>query len=155
LKIQNLKTGIRTVMDDKIRDDYLRKFRKEVDFHHKVAYRFERAYRLGRMQPEKQLGLDMEIIEVISEHCDYIEHDPMALFYCLYFCIYFRNESIVEFLRTLIQKMDDTICDPVVLFKIDTLLEQIDVNGIDRLRTVGEKLNIKIYHLVFYQAVDD
>ena len=35
-------------VDGKIRQDYMIKFRKEVDFHHKVAYRFEKAYRLGK-----------------------------------------------------------------------------------------------------------
>ena len=33
---------------DDIKDHYLKVFRKEVDFHHKVAYRFEKAYRLGK-----------------------------------------------------------------------------------------------------------
>lgn len=38
-------------VDEKIRDEYMMKFRKEVDFHHKVAYRYEKAYRLGKKQP--------------------------------------------------------------------------------------------------------
>ena len=82
------------------------KFRKEVDFHHKVAYRFEKAYRLSKKQPHKKQALNLEIIDIISEHSDYIEQDPMALFYCLYFCIYYNNPELVEFLRTLILKMD-------------------------------------------------
>ena len=48
----------------------------------------------------------------------------MALFYCLYFCIYYNNPDLVEFLRTLIQKMEGKPD------KIDVLLEYIDVNGI-------------------------
>jgi len=28
--------------------------RGEVDIHHKVAFRFEKAYRLGKKQPEKE-----------------------------------------------------------------------------------------------------
>jgi len=78
------------------------KFRKEVDFHHKVAYRFEKAYRLGKKTPHRQYALNFEIIDIISEHSDYIEQDPLALFYCLYFCIYYNNPDLVEFLRTLI-----------------------------------------------------
>lgn len=34
--------------------------------------------------------------------------------------------------------------------KIDMLLEAIDVNGIERIRTVGEAINSHIYHIVFY-----
>jgi len=49
------------------------KFRKEVDFHHKVAYRFEKAYRLGKKQPSKKQALNLEIIDIISEHSDYID----------------------------------------------------------------------------------
>ena len=33
---------------DILRQEYLDKIKKEVDFHHKVAYRFEKAYRLGK-----------------------------------------------------------------------------------------------------------
>lgn len=55
----------------------------------------------------------------------------MALFYCLFFCIYYKNEELVEFLRTLIHKIYSHE-------KIDKLLEYIDVNGIEKIRTVGE-----------------
>jgi hypothetical protein len=85
-----------------MREHYLKRFRKEVDFHHKVAYRFEKAYRLGKKMTEKKQSLNLDIIDCISEHSGYIEQDPMALFYCLFFCIYYRNEELVEFLRSLI-----------------------------------------------------
>ena len=39
--------------------------------------------------------------------------------------------------------------------KIEKMLDYIDVNGIDILRTGGEKMNTHVYHMVFYQAVDD
>ena len=39
--------------------------------------------------------------------------------------------------------------------KIDKLLEYIDVNGIDKIRTVGEQINSLVYHMVFYQGIDD
>jgi len=73
----------------------------------------------------------------------------MALFYCLYFCVYYNNPELVEFLRTLIAKMQNK---PE---KIDQMLEFIDVNGIERIRTIGEQINSHVYHMVFYQAVDD
>jgi len=125
-------------------------FRKEVDFHHKVAYRFEKAYRLGKKvgNPDRKESLNHEIIQCIVEHADYIEQDPMALFYCLFFCIYFKNEDLVEFLRELIHKIHSHE-------KIDRLLEYIDQDGIDKIRTVGEQINQVVYHMVFYQAIDD
>lgn len=102
-----IKENIKEQMNDQIKEDYLKKFRKEVDFHHKVAYRFEKAYRLGKKMSSKKKVLNGEIIEIISEHSDYIEQDKLALFYCLYFCIYYNNPELVEFLRSLIAKMDD------------------------------------------------
>ena len=48
LKVLNIKDKIKNTVDDKIKEEYLQKFRKEVDFHHKVAYRFEKAYRLTK-----------------------------------------------------------------------------------------------------------
>ena len=92
--------------------------------------------------------LNQDIIDIITDHSDYIDQDKMALFYCLYFCIYYNNPEIVEFLRTLIDKMKRPE-------KIDKLLEYIDVNGIDRLRSIGEQINTFVYHMVFYQALDD
>jgi len=87
---------------------------------------------------------------MISEHSDYIEQDPLALFYCMYFCIYYKNPDIVEFLRTLVKKITTIVPD-----KITSMLEYIDVHGIDRLRKIGENINTHVYHIVFYQAVDD
>jgi len=133
---------------DEVFDNYMSLFRKEVDFHHKIAYRFEKAYRLGKKVNERKASLNLEIIDCISEHSGYIEQDPMALFYCLFFCVYFKNEALVEFLRNLIQKIERHE-------KIDKLLEMIDLEGIDKIRTVGEQINQVVYHMVFYQAVDD
>jgi len=129
--------------------------RKEVDFHHKVAFRFEKAYRLGKKQPEKIDSLNMEIIEIISDHSNYLQRDPMALFYCLYFCVYFNNKYIVEFLRMLLSKVIEDRKDIKELKKVKNFLEIIDMNGLERLRTVGDNANTRIYHMVFYQAVDD
>jgi len=55
----------------------------------------------------------------------------MVLFYCLFFCIQYRNEGLLEFLRNMISKARK-------MNKIDKLLEYIDVNGIERIRTEGE-----------------
>jgi hypothetical protein len=44
----HLSEAIRTAKDVVGRTKYLRKFRDEVDFHHKVCYRFEKAYRLAK-----------------------------------------------------------------------------------------------------------
>jgi len=52
LKVMGMKDEIRGDLEEKIRQDYVTKFRKEVDFHHKVAYRFEKAYRLGKKRTE-------------------------------------------------------------------------------------------------------
>ena len=122
-------------IEDKVKEDYLKRFRKEVDFHHKVAYRFEKAYRLGKKMTIKKAALNQEILNIIDEHHSYIEQDPMALFYCLYFCIYYNNPEVVEFLTFLISKMDNP---PE---KINQLLKQIVENGISRLRQIGEPLN--------------
>jgi len=46
--------------------------------------------------------LNIEIIECISEHSGYLEQDPGVFFYCLFFCIYFKNEKLIEFFRNLI-----------------------------------------------------
>jgi hypothetical protein len=110
----------------------LKKFREEVDFHHKVAYRFEKSYRLSKKHPAKREALNEEIVDIISEHSNYIEQDPMALFYCLYFCIYYNNPDLVEFMRTLITKIETR------QEKMDKLLAMIDNNGIERIRTIGE-----------------
>ena len=103
-KLQVIKNELNDAITDKIQFDYLKKFREEVDFHHKVAYRFEKSYRLSKKHPSKREALNSEIVDIISEHSNYIEQDPMALFYCLYFCVYYNNADIVEFLRTLITK---------------------------------------------------
>jgi hypothetical protein len=37
-----------------IADNFQTLFSKEVDFHHKVAYRFEKAYRLGKKSQDRK-----------------------------------------------------------------------------------------------------
>jgi hypothetical protein len=127
---------------------YKERFKSEVDFHHKLCYRMEKAYRLGKKMPEKRHTLNLEIIDCISDHSSYIEQDHMALFYCLFFCIYFRNQELLNFIRSLIQRIPANE-------KVDKLLEIIDVHGIEKLRLNGETMNQFVYHMVLYQAIDD
>lgn len=49
------------------RPSSLTKERKEVDFHHKVAYRFEKAYRLSK-KGESLTSLNKEIINCIRDN---------------------------------------------------------------------------------------
>mmetsp|Transcript_4753 Transcript_4753/g.7170 ORF Transcript_4753/g.7170 Transcript_4753/m.7170 type:complete len:137 (+) Transcript_4753:905-1315(+) len=136
-------------MDEAIRKDYLLKFRKEVDFHHKIGFKFERAYRMSRKHPEKKQELNGEIIEIITEHSDYIQHDPMSMFYMLYFCIYFNNKDLVSFLRALIFKVGK-VRDQHVNEKINMLLEMIEYHGLDSLRSPTVNISSRIYHMVLY-----
>lgn len=135
MKVNQIEDEIKDEIQDKIRGDFLKIFRKEVDFHHKVAYRFEKAYRLGKKMSLKKMALNAEIISIISEHDSYVEQDPMALFYCLYFCIYYNNPDIVDFLKILVEKLEN------LPDKINILLTSIVQNGIGRLRLVGDPLN--------------
>lgn len=48
VKRMNMQEVIKNIDDKTLREIYIKKFRKEVDFHHKVCYRFEKAYRLGK-----------------------------------------------------------------------------------------------------------
>lgn len=49
-------------------DDYDR----EVDFHHKVAYRFEKTYRLSKVDPQRLNSLNFEIIAIIKNNSSFI-----------------------------------------------------------------------------------
>ena len=160
------------VLKKEIKDHYLEMFRKEVDFHHKIAYRFEKAYRLGKEakapvdEEESEGGEDparararqkmlnnIDIIDCLGHHSDYVEQDPMCLFYCLFFCIYYNNEEILEFLMPLIEKIDAS--HAVANEKINQLLALIEQNNIAELRAIEQKANRIAYHLVLYQAIDD
>lgn len=111
--------------------------RKEVDFHHKIAYRFEKIYRLKKTNPERKKILDLDIIKIINEHSDYLESDPMALFYCLFFCIFYDNSNLVVFLKSLINKLDKS-SSLEADGKVSSLIYLIDEHGIERIRERGE-----------------
>ena len=72
IKVVSRKQEISNMVDDRIKNEYLSKFRKEVDFHHKIAYRFERSYNLGKKNPERKQELDLEVIDLLSDFSDYI-----------------------------------------------------------------------------------
>ena len=132
-----------------MRSQYLEKLRKEVDFHHKVAYKFERVYKLQKTK-KPIADINVEIVQEISQHPDYLVKDPDALFYCLFFCIFYNNPYMVEFLRLLITKMNFG-----ENHNIRDLLSLIDENGLDRLRCIGEPLNAQIYHEIMFEAFHD
>ena len=120
-----------------------------MDFHHKMFFRFEKIYSLERKQlNSKPRRLQLELIDLIAEYSMYIDQDPMCLFYCLFFCIRFKNKFMVDFFRKIIAKIPQ-------IKKIDSLLEYIDTYGLEKLRDSSEQINTFIYHMVFYQAVDD
>ena len=132
--------------------DLVNKMKHEVDFHHKIAYRFEKAYRLSKLsnaQPEQLTQSKVEILDCIKEFSNFLEFDPSAFFYCLFFCVYYKNFGMIEFFRSLIQKAN------LIDERTDKLLEYIDIYGPDRIRFVGEQINSLVYHMVFYRAVDD
>jgi len=56
-------------------------------------------------------------------------------------------------LRHLIEKL--AIKDQTTRKKFDLILEYVDLNGLERVRTVGEPINAQVYHIVFYQAMSD
>ena len=72
----------------------------------------------------------------------------MALFYLLFFCIYYKNNEIVEMIREMANRFT---AKPKVL----KLLEIIDIHGIYKIRTVGEQINTIVYHFILYQAFTD
>ena len=72
----------------------------------------------------------------------------MSIFYCLFFCVHYGNAEIIDFFRSLIHKLPHRT-------KIDKMLEFIDVHGIARLRRSSEQIHQLVYHMVFYEAVDD
>ena len=67
--------------------------------------------------------LNLDIIDCISEHAGYIEQDPLSIYYCLFFCIYFLNDDLLEFFRALIYKLKR--CD-----KLEKMMEYIDIYGL-------------------------
>ena len=48
LKQNDIGKGLTNINKDEVIETFTALFKKEVDFHHKVAYRFEKAYRLGK-----------------------------------------------------------------------------------------------------------
>lgn len=82
-------------------------FQKEVDFHHQIAYAFEKSYRLRENQkPEAVVkAANHEITQLLSSQKWILQLDPLIVFYCLYFSTFYRNEEALAFLKELIQKL--------------------------------------------------
>ncbi len=96
-----MRKSLQNQMDERVKLEFVKKFRKEVDFHHKVAFRFEKAYRLARKHPEKEESVNNEIISLVREHSKFLEHDPSVLFYGLFLSIMYCNARMFEFLKNL------------------------------------------------------
>lgn len=75
----------------------------------------------------------------------------MALFYCLYFCVYYNNPVLVDFVRNIFIGLPQEDR----LEQITDIVALVDDNKLEKLRTVGEQVNTLLYHMVLYQAVDD
>ena len=105
IKIEIRRKHVLKTLKQQILNEYENKFNKEVDIHHKIDYAFELAAKLEKEHHEKKDEADMEIIQLLREYSDYIQHDPLVLFYCLFFCVYFNNSFILDFVRTVILKM--------------------------------------------------
>ena len=52
-------------MREEARKKYQQRLRVDVDIHHKIAYRFEKAYRLRKKVKERGRYFNMEIVECI------------------------------------------------------------------------------------------
>jgi len=75
-------------------------FKEDVDFLHQIAYCFERSYGLKMAGKEERIIIqsNKEIKDLINGGEWIIKMDPMILFYCLYFCVYYENELLKEYL---------------------------------------------------------
>ena len=78
-----------------------------VDLFHKLAYRFEKVYKLGKEKPEQSKAINLEIINLICENSEEVSRDSTILFYCVFFCIYHANMDIYNFLKTLMSKLQN------------------------------------------------
>ena len=88
-------------------------FEKEVDFHHQIAYGFEKSYqfRINQKPQNMVLQANKEIMALLDNQLWILEIDPMILFYCLHFSVYYQNTEMIEFTRKLIDSLG-LIMDP-------------------------------------------
>jgi len=49
-----------------------------------------------------------EIMNLLDNQKWILQIDPMILFYCIYFTVYYRNQDVYEFLKTLITSLNLT-----------------------------------------------
>ena len=71
-------------------------FDEKMDFHHQIAYRFEKVYRFERNGKPEQIikAANNQILLMLSNQIWMLKVDPMILFYCLYFCVFYRNNFV-------------------------------------------------------------
>jgi hypothetical protein len=85
-------------------------FDKEVDFHHQIAYSFEKAARFkANNKPEAIVhAANKEIMKLIETQSWIIDIDPMIIFYSFYFSVFYQNYPLLEYLQKYVIKRNLT-----------------------------------------------
>ena len=98
-------------------------------------------------------NFNKELTTYLAMNAAYLDYDRMSIFYGLFFCIYYNNHYMVEVFRNFYQ----VIARPndKATAQIDKLLEYIDQNGLECLRDESQQIHAVVFHLAFYQAIDD
>lgn len=80
-------------------------FEKEVDFHHQIAYRFEKSWKIKINNGLESIieQADNDIKELLENQLWILEIDPMILFYCLHFSVYYQNHEMCEWTEQMIK----------------------------------------------------
>jgi len=154
---------------------------KEVDFHHQIAYRFEKSARLRAKKKGEDTvnAANKEIILLIENQIWIVEIDPMIVFYCLYFVVYYNNEPIYQYIKKLIHRLGLTNHDfgrinrrdtnkkmyvsgmkhgldrTEQINKIDDLFDRIELHTIKKLTDTSQVMCQEFFHKVLYQSVED
>jgi hypothetical protein len=159
-------------------------FDREVDYHHQIAYVFEKSFRLRENnKPEAVVkAANVEITQLIAGQTWILQLDPLILFYCLYFSVFYQNEELLSFLKDLIEKlgfinkkqpmnirkkqsMKSLISKKTLkngnnefdkfeqVQKTLGLMQDIEANGIQTLSNPANTESLPFFHVVFYQAV--
>lgn len=76
---------------------------EQLDARHQIAYAFEKAARLkANQKPDKVVeAANKDILKMLSSQSWVIKADPMLLFYCIYFCVFYKNEDVLGPMREL------------------------------------------------------
>lgn len=81
-------------------------FDKEVDFHHQIAYRFEKAARFKANKKPAAIinAANSEIIKLIDSGSWIIDIDPMIIFYSIYFSVFYQNTELFTYLDSYVKR---------------------------------------------------